>query len=144
MAIATLEQKQRNREYQRIWRANNPEKAKEYNRRWRENNPEKSRQIQNEWRKKNPDKVKSYNLKYLYGISLEQKVLMHERQDGKCLFCQNEFDCSDLVVDHCHNSGKVRSLLCNSCNTGFGLFYENAETLRRAADFVEGRITVPS
>jgi hypothetical protein len=128
------------REYQRQWRAKNPDKVRAYRRQWRANNVEELREYNRVWRKNNPEKVKSYSLKYLYGITLEQKVLMHEQQNGKCLFCQKDFNCSDLVVDHCHVTKEVRSLLCNSCNTGFGLFYENPETLRRAADFVEKRL----
>jgi hypothetical protein len=42
-----------------------------------------------------------------------------------------------LAVDHCHDTGKVRRLLCHNCNRALGLFKDNSDILRKAADYVE-------
>lgn len=44
-----------------------------------------------------------------------------------------------LAVDHCHQSGKIRGLLCADCNRALGMFKDNAQALRRAADYIEER-----
>lgn len=56
-----------------------------------------------------------------YGLTPEDYDRMLERQDNSCKICKRS--CSSgkkLAVDHCHNTGKVRGLLCASCNTRLG------------------------
>lgn len=64
-------------------------------------------------------------------------------QDGRCLICRGEFG-QTLPVDHCHRTGKVRGLLCHHCNRGIGLFGDDPERLRRAADYVEAEGRIPT
>lgn len=61
---------------------------------------------------------------------------MAEAQGGKCAICKSAGS-GKLHVDHCHESGKVRQLLCNTCNGGLGLFKDNPELMRVAAQYVE-------
>lgn len=42
-----------------------------------------------------------------------------------------------MVIDHCHNSGKVRAQICQSCNSGLGAFSDSPEILRKAAAYLE-------
>jgi hypothetical protein len=73
----------------------------------------------------------------LYGITPEQFDSMLLAQDGRCFICRNNFkDARDTHVDHCHKSGKVRSLLCSNCNTGLGQFKDSPEILKKAADYL--------
>lgn len=60
---------------------------------------------------------RSYQLRTRYGLSLNELGLMHDVQDGKCALCGGT---DALVVDHDHNTDKVRALLCNRCNLGVG------------------------
>lgn len=64
---------------------------------------------------------------------------MLHNQGNKCKICEtheSEFD-KRLAVDHCHKTGKVRGLLCSSCNTSLGKFKDDPEILRRAINYLE-------
>jgi hypothetical protein len=92
-----------------------------------------------EWQQNNPDKRKAQRIKK-FGLTLEQFNKMLESQNGKCAICGYS-DLSDPnlfpVVDHCHDSGLVRGLLCSNCNLAIGQFKDDPELLRAAADYVE-------
>lgn len=99
---------------------------------------------QNQKRKKNYYKnkrnlyFKNYNLLKRYGITLDDYNLMLSKQDCKCLLCGKSHDKEKfgLVVDHCHNTKKVRGLLCHDCNTGLGKFKEDPELLKKAINYL--------
>jgi hypothetical protein len=61
---------------------------------------------------------------------------MKTAQDNKCAICGNLFY-KTPDVDHDHKTNKVRQLLCNHCNGGLGNFYDNAELLRKAANYID-------
>lgn len=94
-----------------------------------------ARKITAEWKIKNPDKNKSVVLKSLYGISLDEYNTMVKKQNHKCLICN--IKAKKLVIDHCHNTGKVRGLLCNACNMALGSFDDSVEKLNRAIKYLE-------
>lgn len=74
-----------------------------------------------------------------YGISLKQYNTLRLQQKYSCKICNMPEDLSGkgLVVDHCHNSGHVRGLLCGTCNTGIGLFFENKRSLLNAIEYLK-------
>lgn len=81
--------------------------------------------------------VRRGRLKARYGITLEQWMKLFELQDGVCAICkQPETKAQSLSVDHCHKTGKIRALLCNSCNKGLGFFKDNSRLLKIAAEYV--------
>jgi len=76
-----------------------------------------------------------------YGITAEEYASMHEAQGGVCLICGlaaggGRGAESRLAVDHDHETGKVRGLLCNNCNNGLGRFKDSPELLRKAIDYL--------
>lgn len=75
------------------------------------------------------------NLKKLYGISLEQYDELYEQQEGRCAICRGAHEV--LVVDHDHETGEIRGLLCHNCNRSLGLMGEDPAVLRAAADYLE-------
>ena len=81
---------------------------------------------------------RNWKLKSKYGINQTQYLLMLIDQGSRCAICSTHT--SDLKkilrVDHCHNTGKVRKLLCDLCNTGLGLFKESPERLIKAAEYL--------
>ena len=82
--------------------------------------------------------AKNY-LKGNYGITLEQFNKMQEQQEYSCAICHksiNEITRKKLVVDHNHKTGKVRKLLCYSCNSLIGECYEDTKILNSAIKYL--------
>ncbi len=82
-----------------------------------------------------------------HGISLEERDQMLISQNCKCAICgrktEFQFKAGKLsntgefaVVDHCHNSLKIRGVLCGHCNTGLGAFKDNIENLKAAINYL--------
>lgn len=46
-------------------------------------------------------------------------------------------------MDHCHDSSRIRGLLCHTCNSGIGKLRDNPELLRKAADYLERHQNIP-
>ncbi len=82
-------------------------------------------------------------LKNRFGITQAQYDEILSRQGGGCAICGvtgGMVRCGKvlrLAVDHCHETGQVRGILCNSCNPGLGNFKDNPVLLRRAAAYLE-------
>jgi hypothetical protein len=83
--------------------------------------------------------VRKYKLRFKYGITIDEYNKMLKKQNNVCLICkrpETEHN-KNLAVDHNHNTGKVRGLLCCKCNKGLGHFEDNALWLRIAADYLD-------
>lgn len=72
-----------------------------------------------------------------HGITLELYERLDREQDGCCVICGGKPSGARLCFDHCHADGAFRGLLCERCNTGLGLFLDNPDALRAAAEYVE-------
>ena len=73
-----------------------------------------------------------------YGLSLEEYNKRLERQGGVCVICGSKDSHRKLSVDHDHETGRIRGLLCSSCNIAIGLLGDNACGVRKALDYLEG------
>ena len=128
------------------------EKEKERSRRKREKikkNPEKKQKYNNyqkNYANKNKEKIKNYpsrssetwkkrNLARRYNLSLEEYEEIVSLQKQKCLLC--EIETEKLAVDHCHQTGKVRGLLCHNCNTSICLLKEDIKTLFKIIEYLQ-------
>lgn len=109
----------------------------ERSRRWSRENPEKVAAISARWSRANPDKVRDGYLRRKYGITLEQEIALREAQDGKCAICQDKPEGDWLHVDHDHETGTVRGMLCGNCNMAIGLLRESIATLTNAITYLE-------
>lgn len=78
----------------------------------------------------------------LYGITIEQYEEMLVEQDGKCARCSKSIADGDrrLAVDHCHNTGAVRKLLCGPCNTYLGRLATNRDQLERDLAYLDSGV----
>lgn len=74
------------------------------------------------------------DLRRRHGITGEDLARMFERQDGKCAGCVGALLLNkDTHVDHDHLTGRLRGLLCSSCNRGLGYLKDSPEILSRLA-----------
>lgn len=95
------------------------------------------------FRKLDPTRYREYDLKRHYGLSKSKLSQMKAAQDNKCAICKQQetyvirgIELS-LAVDHCHESGKVRELLCGQCNRVLGMANDDPDRLRAAADYLD-------
>lgn len=84
------------------------------------------------WADKNRHLIKNYDLQHKYGITLAEYNSLRKKQNLKCAICFNK---TKLVVDHDHNTGKVRGLLCNFCNMALSL-YDNTTRFSRLLKYL--------
>lgn len=100
---------------------------------WTEDNPERSSYS-----------ARNRTLKYHYGIDIPTYEDMFFSQNGACAIC----GCTEnnttgkrknwnFAVDHNHNTGKVRGLLCNTCNRGLGMLGDTIERLEKALAYLK-------
>jgi hypothetical protein len=109
---------------------------------WRRENPDKVQEINERHAALRPDLVKARarrsSLKRKYKLTPEQVVELTEGQGGRCAICRRK---SELVVDHCHETGRVRGMLCRRCNLGIGHLDDSAQMVRAALLYLSAFIT---
>ncbi len=83
-------------------------------------------------------------LRRVYGISLDQYNAIFEAQDYRCAICrctEEEAEAKSsqgFCVDHDHETGAVRNILCSHCNRGIGLLQDDSTVLEAAANYLRG------
>ena len=82
---------------------------------------------------------KRHRLKKFFGITFDSFKEMYLRQGGKCKICRNtnKNNYKSLAVDHDHKTGKIRGLLCESCNGSLGKFLDDVNILKNAIKYLE-------
>ena len=83
------------------------------------------------------EKQRNRDYKRRYGITAEEYDSMFEAQGGTCFVCHKPQEGKRLAIDHCHGTGKVRSLLCENCNRALGLLQEDSTTILSLLNYVE-------
>lgn len=101
---------------------------------YRKKNKKKIQEYKKEYRKKNPRNYTKEESLRRYGITYEQRQQMEKNQKGRCAICKKK---KSLCLDHNHNTGKVRKLLCQKCNTGIGMFDEDIHFLASAIEYLQ-------
>jgi hypothetical protein len=92
-----------------------------------------------------PQYKKDAYLRTKYGISLKQFEYLYNKQVGACAICQSPEKyvnvktglVKQLAVDHCHETGKIRGLLCQQCNQMLGMSGDNVARLFSAIMYLE-------
>jgi len=134
--------KEEKREYYKKYNQKNREEKKEYMKKWKQNNRDKLKKNSKKWREKNKEYMKKWrenNREYekkcyetekgkkcRFIINWKQKGMICEDWDSlyeiyyytwNCDYCNCEIDKSyNKHLDHDHNTGQIRAILCNSCN----------------------------
>ncbi|MEV5146276.1 endonuclease VII domain-containing protein [Streptomyces sp. NPDC052727] len=81
------------------------------------------------------------HLKRQYGLTEAERDELVTAQGGVCCIC---LSAPPAHVDHCHETGRVRGVLCFSCNAALGQFKDRPDVIRRAAVYVEGNSWKPT
>ena len=97
------------------------------------------------WASRTPKKRLEQHLKYKYNVTIFELEEMLKEQDNKCSICK--FELPDLfiyedrrrgyAIDHNHDTGKVRGILCLNCNTLLGMAKDNKDILLEAINYLE-------
>lgn len=147
-------------EKDRRWKVNNREQHIEASTRWKRNNRDRVNEWTRKDRKKDPNKYKKWTKEYrekigdwrttqdilnYFDMSLDQYNKMFDEHRNLCGICKNPETRKSrtpgkicrLAVDHCHSTGKIRGLLCHSCNTGIGKFMDNKDLLLAAIEYLK-------
>ena len=72
----------------------------------------------------------------MYGLTKEDLNQLLLEQDNRCKICLDPFIGKRPCLDHCHERGVFRGLICDKCNKGLGDFRDNIQSLLRAADYI--------
>jgi hypothetical protein len=144
--------------HQRAWVAQNPERAARITdraRKWRRNNPDRTAEYTRRksakpgFREEKREYMRGYyanldtsekrdrHYRRRYGISLAEYDEILLAQCGVCAICaEPPTDDEPLVVDHCHDSGQVRGLLCSTCNLAIGYLKDSPDYMLAAAAYI--------
>jgi Recombination endonuclease VII len=126
------------------WKRENRDRANATERAYRLKYPEKVRERERNYKRANWAKISvSESLRHL-GLKNEDYILMLQNQRNKCSICNLEETrmgrggkICRLAIDHCHASGKIRALLCHSCNVGLGSFKDDISLMISAINYLE-------
>lgn len=93
-------------------------------------------------RKENPRHYRDVHLRRHYGIGIEAYEVLLETQQGVCAICGKAasgdgYD-KHLQVDHCHDTGRIRGLLCHKCNKAIGLLKDSVDLVQKACRYLGG------
>lgn len=112
------------------WKRDNPNYFKERVK----NDPEYYRK----YRQKYGQAKKSRSLLRKYGISIRGYNDLFDLQEGKCAVCGTHQSVlsGKLVIDHDHTTGKLRGLLCTTCNTAIGMLKDNPQLAISLANYL--------
>ncbi len=126
----------------------NPKKVNADSAKWGKKNPEKRKISRKKWVKKNPEKAKTIakrtRLKK-YGLSIDDFENMVDEQSNRCVIC-GEYEVirnykngkiKELSIDHDHETGQVRELLCHRCNTMLGMAGDDFEILQKGSEYLK-------
>jgi len=111
---------------------------KDDHKKWQLNNPDKVRAASErsnaKWR--SSGKYRTWYLKRYYNLSTEEYEKLLEQQNNLCGICGKNLSEVSPCVDHEHETGRVRGLLCRRCNSGIGHFSDDPELIRKAIVYV--------
>lgn len=140
-------------EYRKQWHLKNKEANNLKSKMYDLAHPEEKRMRNKKYYENNKEKHNAYcyvnNRNKTYNITQDIYDTMLNNQKGVCAICGKKETkvgrinkkIKPLSVDHNHNTGKIRGLLCQNCNSGLGLFGDNEDLLIKAANYIKQQQT---
>ena len=133
---------ERRREYTRVWDAAHPDSKRESHLRFRAAHPGYSAA----WSRGHPEAKRRQHLRYEYGLTVAEYDAMLDAQGGVCAVCGKPETrvqhgrVDPLAVDHNHETGEARGLLCNNCNVGISRFNDDPHLLLAAVAYLTPKV----
>lgn len=93
-------------------------------------------ELAKEWHRKNRPRMRLRKMARKYGVSEQALEALWVSQDGTCAICKRYLQPEDARIDHDHSTGRVRGLLCDSCNWALGHFRDDATVLAAAIAYL--------
>lgn len=116
---------------------------KDIRKRYKEN-PEPAKQIASRWYQNNKERVRKRGRKYTlqrHGLTANEYESIWKSQDGCCAVCLLPENGNKLDIDHNHDTGEIRGLLCRKCNIAIGLLDDDVVRAERLITYVlRGRV----
>jgi NMD protein affecting ribosome stability and mRNA decay len=81
--------------------------------------------------------LKKNAIKRKYGLDIDEYNQLLESQNHKCAICGEEMHGREVTVDHCHQTMRIRGILCGKCNKGLGHFRDRIDVLTKAISYLE-------
>lgn len=75
-----------------------------------------------------------------YGLTEDQYQALLDSQSSRCAICRGAL--TSPHVDHDHSTGRVRGILCFTCNTALGKFHDSVEVLESAIEYLMGNVVM--
>lgn len=120
------------------WYAENREREIERVTGWQRANKDRYNAKQRRYRAANKERIRDQYVRRTFGITLADYERMLDEQDGGCAICgAPEPEGSSLHVDHDHDTGEVRALLCFPCNNALGLLGDDPERVATLLEYLE-------
>ena len=115
------------------------QKARDRSKKWREDNRERSRMYANRYARQNPATAREWTWKD-QGIEFtyEEYEALLVKQEYRCGICKTHTSelPKSLAVDHDHETGEIRGLLCMNCNLGIGKLRDSIDLLKSAIEWL--------
>ncbi|MDO8302701.1 MAG: endonuclease VII domain-containing protein, partial [Sedimentisphaerales bacterium] len=89
------------------------------------------------YRATHPKEERARDLAYNYGMTTEEYDEILTAQNGVCATCGRPPNGKYLSIDHDHDTGKVRGLLCDNCNRSLGLTHESIDILAKMINYLK-------
>ncbi len=105
---------------------------------WQQENKDHLNAYRREYRKGREAEAREGHLKRKFGLTQADYDELLARQGGGCRICGKRPGKISLHVDHDHETGEIRGLLCVGCNNALGQFHDEPRLLLRAVDYVQG------
>lgn len=140
--------------YRDKWYLENRERLSILNKNYVEKNKDKIQAYKAQWHLENKERMneksrqnylnsdrdiwRDKELQKHYGITLAERNQILDSQGGGCAICGAKDDVTgkELSVDHCHETGIVRGILCSLCNTGIGMLGDDSSSVQKALDYL--------
>lgn len=130
------------RQQEKQWASRNKSTIAKYAKRYSSTEAAKSKYAAYKQSNNGKIAIQHNHLKKCYGLSPEQYAELVERSNNKCELCGGSLvpgkkGGRSLVVDHDHDTGRVRGLIHSTCNSGLGMFNDDIAMLKKAILYLE-------